>query len=793
MHSYLSYMRHTAQRPGVSVGAAMVVLVMIASGVFGRVRPPVHIVVPLMGLFLFWLAWELYRGISQFWAIGRSYERSYASYMGLGLALLGSCGTLLQLSGGLYSPFYPLLFLTIAFLASIGTSRQGAVWFGYAFLLELTAVLAAGPFTQGVVGLAALHLVYLALFAGSHHVYLHGMLRELSEKRNQKRQSSRSHMSQAAHETRAPSEGMTAASLASIDQDRQVLLSRLKEGLDAHGCALLWLDAEGEYVEVAAIETDAPHFDIGPFPVHAGAPARLFKGESAMRLSRSGDHKIQLPYYDHDVRARSWMAIPIRQDGITRGALCADRIHPVPFSAREETILEATAIVLSRALESERSLLQSNQELEHLSQLEEIGHLLSEAPTEMALTEQALEMAMHLVPFDWAFLTRLHPEENNHTVLATTPEVAYLYHQTFSYEGSLLSLAAKHGCALPEKGILRTSGPLVSTEDPPLPELASLLILPLIQRNETIGCMVMASQDPQLFAEKEREKKLHIFSQQVASALANTHYSHQIEHLVRCDSLTGLANHSTFMDGLHEAFASSSHSQPTPPRLCLMMFNIDHFREINARYGHLTGDHVLQRVAKVLKDMSEGDDLVARYSGKELVMLCKDLDTTRGLKFADHICKQISQMELISSDADPEMFSVTVSVGLAVCPDHAAEPETLLHHTIEAMIQAKQRGGDQTVLFASDEDGISLNTPNPDAQASVTPPQGWGWGSLPSLEDPHHLVDPERWSLASFGKDRDHVSFNDAIYSTPPTATPDAPHAEPTPEPFEDNDDILLD
>jgi diguanylate cyclase (GGDEF)-like protein len=772
MHSYFSLIHKHVQRPWISMTAALIALLVISTGLLDQLQPPMKVVIPLMGMFLCWLAWELYQGISHFWMTSHTFDRNYATYMGLGFALLAGAGILLRLSGGLYSPFYPLFFLCIAFLASVGTSKQGTVWFGYAFLIEIASVLATGVHTQGAVGIGALHILYIALFAGSHHVYLHGVLREVHEVQNRKRAVKHAtHISQVAKETHASippsSTGVTALSLASIDQDKQVLMSRIKDGLDAHGCALLWLDAEGEYLEVSSIVTDAAQFDVGPFPVRSGITASIFKNESALRLSRFNDQQIQLPYYSPDVHVRACLAVPIIQDGAIRGALCMDRIHPVPFSSKEEMLLEATGSILARALESERVMLNSQQNFENLTQVSEIGHILSQASSSVTLSEQALELAMHLVPFDWAFLSHVDMDAHTHTVLATTPEVAYLYQQTFTFDGSLFSLAAKHGCMLPEKGLLRTSGPLVSTEDPPLPELASICILPLMQRGETIGCMVMASQDPQLFADREKEKKLTIFGQQVAGSLANAHHSQQIEHLLRKDSLTGLANHSTLMEGLYETFAA--HGATSPPKLGLLLFNIDGFRHINGRYGYLTGDRVLRRVAKVLRDVSEPNDIVSRYSGEEMIMFCKGLDAHQGLKYADHICRQIQQIEFCSSDEDPEVFSVTVSAGLAVCPDHAVDPDTLIHHTIEAMFQAKQRGGNQAVLYSYGDDGVALATPNPDEQA--TPPRGWGWGSLPSLEDPHLLVDPERWSLASFNQQNDEpsASFIGAVSATPAT------------------------
>lgn len=737
MSAYLSSVKHAVQHPLLSWGAALTLWLTIAGGMFDQQSQlALQWVLPITGMVLIWLAWEMYRGVARYWAMEHYGERSYVSWLGLGFALLGGCAMMLRLTGGLYSPFYPLFYLAIAFLTSVGTARQGAYWFGYALLLEFAGVLATfySPqmVGQNVVGRGALHIVFLGFFAGSHHIYLHGLLWDMRRLRNRKH--NYEDLSERASMLRGhqPAVGLTASSVQSIGAERELLFSLLREGLSAHGCALLWLDDQDKTYEVIHIDTQADDIDLGPFSMQAGAPASLFQREDAVRISRGGDTGILLPYYGPSVTVRSWLAMPIRQDNQVRGVLCADRVHSAPFSAREESMMEAISMLFVSTLESQRSFLHSHRDPKSLLQLYEAGQRLNSTFSEAELGQVALEQARSFAPFDWGLVSRYNPFDKTHTVIATTEAVHGLIQQTFSVENTLLSLSLKHNCPLPEKGILRSAAPILATVDPELPNYASLSIVPLKVRDEANGCIIMGSRDPQMFADLKREKNIGTLAHHLSALLDNTEHQKYRDGLSELDNLTQLYNYRSMMEALQQRLEAAHQYNK---RLSVLVMDVDQFQELNARFGYTTGDRVLVQMAKLIQHTAREIDVVARYAGDEFVLVLDETSRASALRTADRLLSRVAKMEFLSEGEEPEAFSITLSIGVATYPDNSTQLNELLLGAEEACRQAKERGGHRAVLHTSPAIGEAHEAPPSVADLLTKPPPGWGRAS--SAPMPH--------------------------------------------------------
>ena len=103
-----------------------------------------------------------------------------------------------------------------------------------------------------------------------------------------------------------------------------------------------------------------------------------------------------------------------------------------------------------------------------------------------------------------------------------------------------------------------------------------------------------------------------------ASALHTAALLDEVERLATRDSLTGIANRRLFDESLGR---EASRAQRLRTSLSLIVFDIDHFKQINDAYGHLTGDAVLRSVAESIVASTKSFDLAARYGGDEFVLL----------------------------------------------------------------------------------------------------------------------------------------------------------------------------
>ncbi len=145
----------------------------------------------------------------------------------------------------------------------------------------------------------------------------------------------------------------------------------------------------------------------------------------------------------------------------------------------------------------------------------------------------------------------------------------------------------------------------------------------------------------------------------------------------RSDSLTGVSNRKALDETLESSFALLTRYDQG---FSLAIFDIDHFKQINDVQGHVFGDQILQKVARLLDDETRETDLVARYGGEEFVVVMPHTDLDGAACFAEKIRLAVANSGL-----------VTLSGGVAAA-SHQDDPKTLLGRADAAMYAAKAAG-----------------------------------------------------------------------------------------------------
>jgi two-component system, cell cycle response regulator len=118
------------------------------------------------------------------------------------------------------------------------------------------------------------------------------------------------------------------------------------------------------------------------------------------------------------------------------------------------------------------------------------------------------------------------------------------------------------------------------------------------------------------------------------------------------------------------------------------MVDVDHFKEINDRFGHPAGDRVLAELAHVIGGCVREVDVVARYGGEEIALIFPDTPQRGAARAVERIAAAVRAHEFLQ----PETLRVTVSAGIALYPRHAANPADLVRHAEAALYQAKAAG-----------------------------------------------------------------------------------------------------
>jgi two-component system cell cycle response regulator len=159
-----------------------------------------------------------------------------------------------------------------------------------------------------------------------------------------------------------------------------------------------------------------------------------------------------------------------------------------------------------------------------------------------------------------------------------------------------------------------------------------------------------------------------------------------LEDLSVRDSLTKLYNHQHYHSRLEEEF---SRAQRYNLELSCIFFDIDDFKKINDRYGHITGDIVLRHIARLIKQVTRKSDIPARYGGEEFAICLPNTGRTSVHELAERLLLLIKQLSIQQLKGE----NVTVSIGTATYKnDNVTSYGELLHLADKAMYQAKKSG-----------------------------------------------------------------------------------------------------
>jgi diguanylate cyclase (GGDEF)-like protein len=152
------------------------------------------------------------------------------------------------------------------------------------------------------------------------------------------------------------------------------------------------------------------------------------------------------------------------------------------------------------------------------------------------------------------------------------------------------------------------------------------------------------------------------------------------------DSLTGLANRRRFRVALSREVERWRRYR-TP--CALLMLDIDHLKSINDKFGHPAGDLVIRQIAQTLKEVSRDNDTAARLGGEEFGLLLASIDIEKAAAAADRL------RAVISAKPIEGVGTVTVSIGVAGCPENATSERALYSASDGALYVSKNSGRDQ--------------------------------------------------------------------------------------------------
>lgn len=197
-------------------------------------------------------------------------------------------------------------------------------------------------------------------------------------------------------------------------------------------------------------------------------------------------------------------------------------------------------------------------------------------------------------------------------------------------------------------------------------------------------------------ARKQQEAQLLQSHQQLENQLRQAATEKTaLQELATRDGLTGLYNRRYLNDALpRECARARRDGQP----LALIMFDLDHFKQVNDQYGHAAGDEVLKTLAELLKKGVRESDLICRYGGEEFVAVMPNMSASQAWTRVESWRQQLQEMVIVVADF---RIHITLSAGMAVFPEHGDNPDQLLTRADEMLYQSKEQGRNRISVYPS--------------------------------------------------------------------------------------------
>ncbi len=381
---------------------------------------------------------------------------------------------------------------------------------------------------------------------------------------------------------------------------------------------------------------------------------------------------------------RSQMGIPIRVGEQVIGALFAHSNRLNAFDAHDQELVSFLANQAGIALENARLFREMEGSLAITTRLYQLSAQI--------LTATTLEKAARLVTE--TVRAGLGADASSIALVDSQGNLEFRYasglSETFHQEAKM----RPDGTAM---RAIKTGQPVIVTDPEQMHPrvraegIQSLIALPLRAEVDHLGILYLNYRHLRTFTEHE-VKLLSVFANQSALALANARLRETLREQAIRDPLTGLFNRRYMEEMLErELHRAARHQVP----LGVLMIDIDHFKEFNDTFGHLAGDQVLREIGAGLPKLVRAEDVICRFGGEEFLAILPEASLEDAVKRAEQIRAKVKETRV---HFEEQALQVTVSVGVAVFPQHGRTAEAIVHAADAALYRGKQEGRDRVIV-----------------------------------------------------------------------------------------------
>lgn len=619
----------------------------------------------------------------------------------LSLLVFLVCGVnlVVQLTGGSRS-YWQGLYLVLGGLASVAFTRRLVVVMVAAVLALEIANWTVQPGTS-LVDLSRLALLFLLAVVGFN--FMERAERERAERAEDRllrlnaglKQLSGSDEDEAVSPLSEDGQRASRAEqLQKLDSHLAPLLGLVRKATGADDAVLLQIAADESsfWVRLHARPERSP--SVRRFSLRGSIFAEVLRLERDVVLSGfQGADAQGPPWLSKDEPASSACAVPIRIWDEPPWILVLHHRAPDFFDAERRDLARAVALQMKEAQALFRRQAQKSVEEIELKGLLRASENLSGTTRLAELLDHIVEYTRDVSRFDTCAIC-LREEGKDEFLVA----VAEGYRKEILGARFPLEAPTWAGWVLRAREeplvirMERRSGMPILDPKERVPPGASFLAVPLKAQNRISGTLLLTRQG-ESFTSREL-RLLRIYCNQAAVALENAIVYERVENLAATDSLTGLFNRRYFESSLARELARCDR---TSSGLALLVVDIDHFKGFNDAYGHVMGDLVLRKVALTLQTALRKGDVLARFGGEEFVVILPQVNHRGAMDSAERLRQSVARSGV--HPGGPRR-KVTVSIGVALFPEHATGADELLRAADGALYQAKNLGRDRVAIHA---------------------------------------------------------------------------------------------
>lgn len=480
----------------------------------------------------------------------------------------------------------------------------------------------------------------------------------------------------------------TAALNSSLDlhQVLDLILDQICRMIDYEYASLMLL--EGKYLQIAAVRgrpfTDEMAQSKIPLE-ESGLPEALVKSKDWIILSDAQtDSRFNPTGFAES--SRSWLGLPLVSRDKVIGVLTVESRKPGLYSRADAAIVMTFADQAALAVENAR-LFESERDNRTMAEaLGEISLALSSSLKASATLEILFDQIKRVVPYDTAAVLLLEGSQ----VRMTSQRGYERFGQADILEKFSLSLEqvpnlqymAYTLCSKFITDVDNFSG-WVKTDWGM--HIKSWVGAPLVAREHLLGFLSLDKTEPGYYTQ-EYASRLEVLARHAALALLNALNFGEVEQASITDYLTGAFNHRYFQQQLRVEWERAAR---TYHPLSLLIMDIDHFKQVNDAYGHLTGDQVLKMITNRLKAELRASDQLARYGGEEFAVILPNTSTQGAEIIGERLKRSVSAFPFWVENLT---IDITISIGVATYPDLAGAPQDLISMADKAMYAAKENG-----------------------------------------------------------------------------------------------------